>query len=146
MPLMNKMELQTQTKSLNPVKNFANHVQQTTSKAELAQFYHQSYFTPPVVTLQKAIKNNKLKSFPGLEQALLQHLPTSTATLKGHMHKNRKGLRSTRSDQKEIQMAKKYLAYMNPPEHICVTLEPNVFWYAPLADTVTGTIYTDLPG
>ena len=28
MPLMNKMELQTQTKSLNPVENFANHVQQ----------------------------------------------------------------------------------------------------------------------
>ena len=92
MPLMNKMELQTQTKSLNPVKNFANHVQQTTSKAELAQFYHQSYFTPPVVTLQKAIKNNQLKSFPGLEQSLLKHLPTSTATLKGHMHKNRKGV------------------------------------------------------
>ena len=36
---------------------------------------------------------------------------------------------------------------MNPPEHICATLEPNVFCYAALADTVIiGTIYTDLPG
>ena len=35
---------------------------------------------------------------------------------------------------------------MNPPELVCATLEPNVFCYAALADTVTGTIYTDLPG
>ena len=43
-------------------------------------------------------------------------------------------------------MAKKYLADMNRPERICATLESNVFCYAALADTVTGTIYTDLPG
>ena len=115
-------------KNLNPVENVANHVQQTTSKAELAQFHHQSLFSPPVVTLQNAIKNNQLKSFPGLEKLLLQHLPTSTITLKGHIEKNRKGARSTRSNQKEMQMAEKYLADMNPPEHICATLEPNVFF------------------
>ena len=35
---------------------------------------------------------------------------------------------------------------MNPPQLICNTMAPNVFCYAALADTVTGTIYTDLPG
>ena len=106
MPLTNTIEVPIPAKKLNPVQNVANHAQQTTSRAELAQFHHQSLFSPPVATLQKAIKNNQLQSFPGLDQELLKHLPTSTATLKGHMHKNRKGLRSTRSDRKEIQMTK----------------------------------------
>ena len=35
---------------------------------------------------------------------------------------------------------------MNPPQLICNTMTQNVFCYAALADTVTGTIYTDLPG
>ena len=61
------------------------------------------------------------------------------------MHKNRKGVRSTRSNQKEIQVAKKYLIDMNPLEHICATLEPKVFCYETLSDTVTRTIYTELP-
>ena len=34
---------------------------------------------------------------------------------------------------------------MNPPQLICNTTSPNVFCYAALADTVTGTIHTDLP-
>ena len=146
MPLTNVIEDENPEKDLDPVKNVANHAQQTTSKPELAQYHHQSLFSPSVVTLQKAINNHQLDSFPGLETDLLKHLPTSTATLKGHMHKNRKGLRSTHSDQKEIEMARKHLADMNPPELVCATLEPNVFCYAALADSVTGTIYTDLPG
>ena len=32
------------------------------------------------------------------------------------------------------------------PELVCASLEPNVFCYGALADTVTGTVYTDLPG
>ena len=51
-----------------------------------------------------------------------------------------------RSDQKDIEMAKKHLADMNPPKLVCATVEPNVFCCAALADTVTGTIYTNLPG
>ena len=34
---------------------------------------------------------------------------------------------------------------MNPPQLICNKMAPDVFCYASLADTVTGTIYTDLP-
>ena len=82
------MKLPTTENNLNPVQNVANHAQQTTSGAKLAQFHHQSLFSPSVATLQKAIKNNKLQSFPSLDQELLKHLPTSTATLKGHMKKN----------------------------------------------------------
>ena len=35
---------------------------------------------------------------------------------------------------------------MNPPQQICSAQEQNVMCYAALADTNTGTIYTDLPG
>ena len=35
---------------------------------------------------------------------------------------------------------------MNLPQLICNTTAPNVFCYAALADTVTGIIYTHLPG
>ena len=82
------MEFPTTECFLKPVQNVANHAQQTTLRAELAQFHHQSLFSAPVAILQKAIKNNQLKSFPGFDQALLKHRTTSTATLKGHMHKN----------------------------------------------------------
>ena len=42
--------------------------------------------------------------------------------------------------------ARQYFADMNPPQLICNTMAPNVFCYTALADTVTGTIYTDLLG
>ena len=35
---------------------------------------------------------------------------------------------------------------MNSPQLICNTMSPNMFCHAALAETVTGTIYTDLPG
>ena len=99
-----------------------------------------------MVTIPKAIDNDQLKTFPGLEQSLLEHLTTSTATVKGHMHKHQKGVQSTISNQEDIKEAGKYLAEMNPSELICATLEWNVFCNAALVDTVTGNIYTDPPG
>ena len=63
---------------------------QTTTKPKLAEYHHQSLFAPPTSTILKAIKNNQLTSFPGLDETLLKHLPPSTATYKGHMHLNKK--------------------------------------------------------
>ena len=79
-----------------PKVNVTDNVRQTTSKTELAQYHHQFLFPPPVMTILKAIHKDQLKTFPRLENLLLKHLPTPTATLKGHMHNNRKGLQSTR--------------------------------------------------
>ena len=77
---------------------------------------------------------------------MLKHLPPSTATAKGHMHKNRKGIRSTRSNPQEAKDARMDLEDMNPPQQMCNAQECNVTCYAALADTNTGTIHTDLPG
>ena len=71
---------------------FAQNNHATKTKAELAQFYHQSLFSPPTTTIKKAMYNDQLKSFPGLEKALLKHLPISAATIKEHMYKQGKGL------------------------------------------------------
>merc|ERR1712197_233975 len=73
---------------------------QTTTKPELAEYHHQSLFAPPTSAVLKAIKNNQLESFPGLDKKLLKFLLLSTATHKGHMHMKRKNVRLTREKQK----------------------------------------------
>ncbi len=50
----------------------ANHAHVTSTKGELAQFHHQTLFSPPAATILKAIKNKQLRSFPGLEKELLR--------------------------------------------------------------------------
>ena len=70
---------------------FTQNAHATTTKEELAQYHHQSLFSPPITTIKKAIENEQLSSFPGLEKVLLKHLPMSSATIKEHMHKQRKG-------------------------------------------------------
>ena len=104
---------------------FSQNAHATTTKEEFGQYHHQSLFSPPIRTIKKAIENNQLSSFPGLEKALLKHLPMSSATIKGHMHKQRKGFQSTRANQEEILEARRYLADMNPPQLICNTIAPN---------------------
>ncbi len=125
---------------------FAAHAHETSTKAELIQYHHQSLFSPPVATITKALKNNQLAGFPGLTQEILRHLPPSTATHKGHMHQNRKGLRSTRATTTEIKDARLELADMNPTQEACATNERNLFCFAALANAKDGVIYTDLPG
>ena len=119
---------------------------QTTTKPKLAEYHHQLLFAPPTSTVLKAIKNNQLESFPGLDQTLLKFLPPSTATHKGHMHMKRKNVRSTRKKEKEKEDPRLDEDDMNPAQEACTAGEYNVFCYAALADTNTGVIYTDLPG
>ena len=122
----------------------AHHAHQTSTKGETAQFYHQALFSPPPVTLLNAIKNHQ--TFPGLVPLLLKHLPKSTATARGHMHKNCKDFRSTKGTVQAMKDAILDLANMNPPHQVCAAQERNVVCYTALADTNKGTVYTDLPG
>ena len=78
------------------VAHNAHSVTSTATQAELAVYHHQSLFCPTETTLLKAVNNNQLDPFPGLTKALLKHLPPSTATYKGHMHRTRQGIQSTR--------------------------------------------------
>ena len=118
----------------------------TATKAELAMYHHQSLFCPTQATLTKAIQNKQLSSFPGLTTMLLKHLPPSTATSKGHMHRTRQGIQSTRKDCDATRAAREQLEDMHPPQQMCAAHETDLFCYAALADSKEGVIYTDLPG
>ena len=69
-------------------KQQLNNLHHTTGQQQLIQYLHQCLFSPTKSTLIKAIKNNQLIGIPGLnEKAVNEHLPISTATIKGHMHR-----------------------------------------------------------
>ncbi|KAL7554888.1 hypothetical protein ACHAWF_018437, partial [Thalassiosira exigua] len=94
-PLTSTAQSDTTTTE-TPVAQRASSVFDTTTRSELVQYHHQSLFAPPASTIEKAIANGQLKSFPGLTPGCTKILPPSTATYKGHMKRVRQGLRSTR--------------------------------------------------
>lgn len=76
---------------------------ETSSKEELAMYYHQTVCSPPKTTFLNSIQNNQFNSFPGITYDLIvQHLPPSKVAAQGHMAKLREGIRSTRSNRQDI--------------------------------------------
>ena len=68
-----------QKSMFKPARDVMNHLQEasyssteTSSKAELAMFHHQTLGSPPKSTLLKAITGFQLKLFPGLTYDLIQ--------------------------------------------------------------------------
>jgi len=118
---------------------------QTSTKEELAQYYHQCLLSPPKPTILQAIDNQPFKTFPGLTYELIsKHLPPSTATDKGHMKRRKQNIRSTRSNKQEVKNAKFEVMDMNPPQQMCSALD--MFCFAALADANEGNMYIDLTG
>jgi hypothetical protein len=113
-----------------------------TPQTETIKYLHQCFFSPTKATLLQAIANNQLIGVPGLiKEAVLKHLPPSSATIKGHMHRIPKNVRSTRKNEtlnihEDTDMA--------PNENIDAQCE--IYCFAVLADTNEKTIYTDLTG
>ena len=142
----NDMSQPSEIEDTEETTAFAFHAHDTSSQGELAQYHHQSLWSPPTSTILKAIQNNQLTAFPGLTPALLKHLPPSTATHKDHMRQQAKGIRSTRSQTQDIKDARLDLHDMNPSQEACAVTDSNLFCFAALADVNSGVIYTDLPG
>ena len=120
-------------------KSQINNIHHTSNQSDLIQYIQQCLFSPTTATLIKAINNNQLLSFPGLtSEAVAKHLQPSTATMKGHMHRNRKNIQSTRKP------------VSHNTEDTTPTAEANatceVYCFAALADSIKGTIYSDLTG
>ena len=75
----------------------ANHVYETKSKQELPLFYHAACFGPTKHTFVDAIKRNAFASWPGLTVELVnKYLPSTEATIKGHIRQHYKDTQSTR--------------------------------------------------
>ena len=81
-------------------QEYAANTYQMTSKAALIKYLHQCLFCPPKRTLLKAINNNQLTTWLGLTTAAVEeYLPDhAPSTDKGHMRRQRKGIRSTREE------------------------------------------------
>ena len=64
---------------------------------DLVKYLHATCFSPVSSTWTKAIKNNHFQSWPGLTAKLVtKYLPLTTATVRGHLHKQRQNLQSTK--------------------------------------------------
>ena len=117
-----------------------------TSNASLIQYLHQAAFSPPKATLLKALHNYQFAMWPGLTaKAIQKYLPDSSpATDKGHMKRQKKGIRSTK---KKIMMALETIETardMNPPMEKETTNQ--IFVYHAVLEPKAGTIYFDYTG
>ena len=140
-------ELLNQAVEIQQGREYVNNAIPTSSRAELAMYYHQTMCSPPKSTFLKAIKNGHFITFPGLTYELIsKHLPPSTATEKGHMTRTRQGVRSTRSNRNEILDARMQVDNMHPHEEACNIEDDKMFCFAALADANEGTVYSDLTG
>ena len=129
--------------------NLANALIPTSTRAELAQYYHQCMGSPPKSALLRVLRNhpNELETFPGLNKNLImKHLPPSKATAKGHMVRVRKGLNSTRSNKKNIQDARDEVDDMDPQEQEYSAFDNEMFCFVVTRNEQNKTIYSDLTG
>ena len=78
--------------------NFIVPAQQT--KSDLAAFFHASMCSPVLKTLQQAIRNDHLVSWPGIDKINFEKFITDTLAIdtKGHLDHERKNLRPTKSN------------------------------------------------
>ena len=88
---------------INKSQDHLFNVLETSSKEELAMYYHQTVCSPLKTTFLREIRNNQFSSFPGLTYNLIaRHLPQSKATEQGNMIKLQQWIRSTRSIRQEV--------------------------------------------
>ena len=97
----------------------------------------------PVTSTRCSLPSATLITITGLTPTLIKnHLPRSTATDKGHMRQHRSNTASTRKNHNDIVAARAEVDHMFPQHKICTMQD--VFCFAALANTITGTMYTDI--
>jgi hypothetical protein len=135
--------------------NYANIVHQIQQPAALVQFAHAALFSPTITTLEKAIKNNFLVGFPGLnQQSIKDHPPHSIPTIKGHLDQNRKNKQSTKGIATPLPLLPDYPEYEADNQEVAIMAdntpnqeEPTNYVFATFLPTErSGKIFTDQTG
>jgi hypothetical protein len=86
----------------------------TQTIAERVAFYHATLFSPTMSTWCKAIDAGHFTTWPELtSKQVKSHLPTSIATLKGHMDQTRANAQSTKRPQIPVHLLQPTIAH--PP-------------------------------
>lgn len=92
-PLSNKKWAQTPSTSIPLQQHYINNIHHISNQSDLITYLHKCLFSPNKATLIKAIKNDQFLGIPGMiVDAVQHHLPDSTATIKGHMHRTPKNV------------------------------------------------------
>ena len=114
-------------------------IRKSTTKRDLAQYYHACAFSPSSSTFIKAIRKGHFITWPGLTGSLIsKFLPPSIFTAKGHLNQEMKHLQSTNSTSISYKDA---LLHQLPPSTVD-DLTPDVLQdFHPTADTNTPKTY-----
>ena len=141
-----------------------NNAFHTTTKAELIKYLHQTAFSLVKATWKKAIENGHFTTWPGLtSEAVEKYLPRhSQATDKGHMARQKQGIRPTTKSEKwaanklrerRADNSKEAAAWLNSEEAAedmapkQVETEMNELFCATMAvNPKDGTTYMDCTG
>jgi hypothetical protein len=109
------------TPTATPTFAIAASVDATLSAAKYARYIHQCMCSLPSATLLGALdRSEELATIPGLMPALIKnHLPQSTATNRGHMHRHRSNTASTQNMQDDIVTARAEVDRMFPQHKLC---------------------------
>ena len=103
---LSKPLLPPKTKPSSRSQSIASAIRTSATKANLASFLHAAAFSPVVSTLVRAISRGHFQSWPGLTTTLiLQHLPKSIATAKGHLRELQQNIQSTKTILPPLPMA-----------------------------------------
>ena len=87
----NEMKNEIQNQKINII------IQIDKNKADLAKFLHGTLFSPAISTLKKAIANNHLLTWPGIEKLNFTKLVVDSLPMSlGHLNQERKNLQSTK--------------------------------------------------
>jgi len=108
--------------------------------AQLVAFAHATLFSPPLSTLEQALKKGYLTNFPGLTATLLRkYPPQSIPMIKGHLDQTRQNLRSTKDKPTDVPTDSDDYP-ITPTGH-----ERTHHCYVALMEP-TGQVYTDQTG
>ena len=130
-------------------KKLAVIIRKKETHRDLARYLHASCFSPVHSTWTRAIKNRHFQSWPGLTQQLVdKHLPLSTATVRGHLHKQRQNLQSTKGIKKHKLIDEKSTLELH--DNFPASPDPNVksnrVAYVVIDKKELSTGYQDLTG
>ena len=133
-----------------PNEQFVANMTRTSTKPELATYHHQSFGSPPVSSVLRALSRHpdELLTFPGMSKKMInKHLPPATATYNEHMFRKRINQNSTRSNRQATLDARLQVDDMSPTEQICnITGDKAMFYFLVLRDIHWNTVYSDLTG
>jgi hypothetical protein len=121
-------------------QHHANSAYHTSTQIDLVTYLHAACGSPVPSTWIKAINNGHFATWPGLTAKLVREkLPKSIATVKGHLNRQRKNIRSTQPRAIETDANED----SNPPSDSPNQRSHHVF---AAVTAVTGQISTDITG